>query len=84
MKHRGGGPRFRTLRDIFTDFFLSFLGKEAGSIISAFLRDAQPPLSGVDLGDFSCSKDRYGCTGSWPVRSTGHRFLEELRIGVMV
>jgi hypothetical protein len=36
MKHRGGGPHFRTSRDIFTGHACFISAKETGSLISAY------------------------------------------------
>ena len=46
MKHRVGGPRFRTLRDV------SFLEKETGLLIFVFTNGAQPPFQSI-LSDMS-------------------------------
>lgn len=82
MKHRGGGPHFRTSRDIFTGHAY-FISRE-GNRFTHF-RLSEPPfpsiLSGVDPGIFSCLTDGVGTNG--PVRISDHCLLGRLRIGVL-
>ena len=47
VEHRGGGPRFRTLRDIFADPVCFMFEKETGSLISVFPRDERPRFQSI-------------------------------------
>lgn len=89
MKQRGGVARVSGPCGIFSPaLFISFLEKEADSLISLFLNDVQPSfqstLPGTSIRVFFFRAQQVGSVRTRQVLASTTLLVEKLRVGMMI